>query len=437
MRHAKAIPLMLLFLLVAVAGIPLAPRHTEAQQIAPLPDPGKVLTLEEAVMVALGRQPQILASLGQLEAAQAKVVQAMAPLLPQATLTYNQRRSQGFQASSANQFTITNYLLQQTATQKIFDFGKTWAATEAARFTAQASREVVEGTRNQIVFDVKRSYFTLLLAQRLVTVNAQALERAELNLRTAQGFYQVGTRPKSDVTRAEVDVATARVNQIRANNAVHLARVALNTAMGITPAAPTQIKDILGYEPMPVEPNALAQEALTNRPEIRQARAEVQSAEASVREKFRQFFPDLNANASYGYTNNEFPLKEIWELGFTFTWTWFEGFGNVGRLREAKANLETARANAANVELTVRQEVTQAYLDLIAAEEQIQATAKATESARENFRLAQGRFDAGVGTIIELTDAQLALTQAQANEATALADYQTTRANLERALGRR
>jgi len=437
MRDAQAgWPFVLLFVVVAV-GVFL-PVQAIAQQLTTLPPPDKALTLEEAIAIALERQPAILARLGELEAAQARVLQALSPLLPQMTFTYNQRRNQGFFAATGREFLVSNYLAQQTATLKIFDFGKTSAATDAARFNAQATKEEVERTRDLIVLNVKEGYFTFLLSQRLVKVTQQALERAELNLKSAQGFFQVGTRPKSDVTRAEVDVANARVNLIRANNAVHLGRVSLNTAMGLSPDRPTQVEDVLIYEAVPLDPAEAAKEALKNRPEIRQAAARVQSADATARQAVRQFFPDLNTNASFGYSANEFPPSgQIWELGFTFSWTWFDGFSNVGKLREARASLDAARANAASVELTVRQEVEQAVLALVETQERIQAAAKAVESAQENFRLAQGRFDAGVGTIIELTDAQLALTQAQSTEIEALADFRIARARLERAVGRR
>ena len=120
-----------------------------------------------------------------------------------------------------------------TASQLLFDFGKNWAATDAARATAEAFRQQVDFQKLTIAVNVKTSYFTLLLAKRLVGVNMAALERAQLNLKSAQGFYAVGTQPKSFVTRAEVDVANGRVSLIQAQNAVALARVSLNTAMGI------------------------------------------------------------------------------------------------------------------------------------------------------------------------------------------------------------
>ena len=89
-------------------------------------------------------------------------------------------------------------------------------------------------------------------------MNLAALDRAEVNLRSAQGFFQVGTQPKSFVTRAEVDVANGRVNVIRAQNAVNLARVALNAAMGIPVNAPTEVKDLLSYSKFSINRDELS-----------------------------------------------------------------------------------------------------------------------------------------------------------------------------------
>ena len=109
----------------------------------------------------------------------------------------------------------------------------------------------------------------------------------------------------------------------------------------------------------------------------------------------------------------------------------------IAQYKEAKANLDAFQARVRDTELTVWQDVQQSYLTMISAEQQIGAAQKAVDSAQENFQLSQGRFDAGVANIIELTDAQLALTQAQSSEAQALANYRIAIAQLERAIGRR
>jgi outer membrane protein TolC len=411
---------------------------------------GRELGLEEAVNIGLENAPAIVARVGDYVAAQQRVTQALAPLLPQLTGqgSYGRLRSVGLVLGQAGYQDFGTASV--TASQLLFDFGRTWAAKDVAKSSAQALKEVLEAQKLDIAQLVKTQYFTLLLSKRLVQVNLAALDRAEVNLRSAQGFFQVGTQPKSFVTRAEVDVANARVNVIRAQNAVNLARVALNAAMGIAVNAPTEVKDVLAYQQFPVNRDTLVAEAIQNRPEYRQVKAQADAAEASVRQTFRDFFPNLVGSGNYGLvgitgapssgsnsTSGFVDSNNVWSVGLQLNWTIFDGGGKIARFKEAKANLEAARARVRDTELQVWQNVEQSYLNLGAAEERIGAAQKAVESAEENYQLARGRFDAGVANIIELTDAQLALTQAQSDQAQALSDYRIGIAVLERALGRR
>jgi outer membrane protein len=407
------------------------------------------ISLDEAIKIGLENAPRIVAASGDYAAARQRVNEALSPLLPQLSGQWNGFQNQvvstttgalnpGAQGRVPTQ-TVTTQVVTTTATvtasQLLFDFGKTWAATDAAKATAESFRQNVELQKQTIVVNVKTSYFTLLLAKRLVGVNAAALDRALLNLKSAQGFYAVGTQPKSFVTRAEVDVANGRVSLIQAQNAVALARVSLNTAMGIAISAPTEVKDILAYEPYTVDSETLVTEALQYRPEYLGIKAQADSAAATVRQKFRNFFPNVVASGTYGGARAEF--NEIYNYGVQLTWSIFDGGNMIAQYKEAKANLEAFQARVRDTELSVWQDVQQSYLTMIAAEQQIGAAQKAVDSAQENFQLSQGRFDAGVANIIELTDAQLALTQAQSNEAQALAAYRIAIAQLERAIGQR
>ena len=445
-------------LLLAALADPGAAQPTAADPMAPrdpLPAPAglkfitppeiadRELGIELAVAIALANQPTIQNRVSAYVAAQQRVAQALSPLLPQISGLWT-----AFQQKSVNQVTIAstgaNVTLNTinlqtqatvTASQLLFDFGKNWAATDAAKANSEFARESVELQKDLIALAVKQSYYNLLLASRLVVVNAQAVDRADLNLRSAKGFFEVGTRPRFDVTRAEVDVANARVSLIRAQNAVSLSRIALNTGMGIAVNAPIRIVDTLAYEPFMVDRDSLVAEALRRRAEYRQAKYQVDAAEATLRQNFRNFFPDVIASGTYGSARAD--MNEIYSYGVQLSWSIFDGGNKVARYKEAKALLDSSKANVRDTELTIWQQVEQAYVNLISAEEQIGAAQKAVESAQENFRLSQGRFDAGVGTIIELTDAQLALTQAQSTQAQALTDYRLAIAQLERNLGRR
>jgi len=410
-------------------------------QAAPPIVVGRVLTLDECIAIALEAQPLIQATLYDYAAARARVREALAPLLPQLAGTASATQSSSTSTSKSGTKTVSTssladtFLAQVQLSQLLFDFGKTLAATQATRKLAEVSAEGVELQRQLIALAVKEAYTNILLAQRLIRVQEQALERAELNLTSAKGFLDVGTQPLSTVVRAEVDVANAKVALIDARNALRTARVALNTAMAIEASTPTEIRDNLEYEPVTLDRAALRTEALRQSPEYRAAKLQSSAAEANVQVASRNFLPDVSGVGSYGGARPE--LNQTWSLGLAFTWTIFDGGRLIAAHQEAKANLGAANARIKAAELALLQNLEQAEIAVEATQERIQAAQVLINSAQENFRLAQGRFDVGVGTILELTDAQLALTQAQNTEAQALADYRISLARLDRSVGRR
>ena len=460
MRTASAVvALVLVCTLAANAQTPQtpppAPPATTTAPPAPLPPvappgtpqiAGRALSLDEAVAIGLAGQPTIQARLFDYAAARHRVTQSLAPMLPQLTGTSSASRISQTTLSTSPQTGITTpvkidrqlndtFLAQVSLSQLLFDFGKTLASSEAARKLASVALENVELQRQLIALAIREAYTNMNLSKRLIATAQQSFDRAQLNRRSARGFFDVGTRPKSDVVRAEVDVANTRVDIIRARNAERLARAALNTAMGIGIDTPTQVQDNLAYEPIQFDRVQQRAEALRQRPENRQAKLQVEVSEAQERLAFRNFFPNLSAVAAYGGTRSE--LNPSWSVGLTFSWTMFDGGGLIGKYQEAQANLEASRARLKGSELDIIQNVEQAEISAEEAQERIQAAQAAVASAEENFRLAQGRFDAGVGTILELTDAQLALTQSQNTESQALSDFRIALYRLDRALGRR
>jgi outer membrane protein TolC len=328
------------------------------------------------------------------------------------------------------------FLAQVSLSQLLFDFGKNLAATEAARKLADVALEDVELQRQLILLSVREAYTNILLAQRLTVVNQKAIERAQLNLRAATRAFEVGLRPESDVARAEVDAANAEVDLIRSTNAERLALAALNTAMGLHVATPTRVQDNLDYEPVALDRPTLFAESIRQRPEHRQAKLRVEALDALERQAFRSFFPDIVGSGSYGAT--QFPnLNEAWSVGLSLSWTIFDGGNKVARYQEAQANLDAARARVLASELEISRDVEQAIVNTEEARGRVRAAGVSVKAAERNYRFAEGRFRAGLATIIELTDAQFSLTQAQSLQAQALSDYRIALYRLDRAVGRR
>ena len=412
---------------------------------APLPSAPGALTLDAAIAQALTNQPEIQARLKDYDAARFRVDEALSVLLPQITGVASTTKSHAVIVQTTPSTGVTsvftsNREFQQTFntqlqfSQVLFDFGQNGAAVQAARKTADAALSDYANQRLQVSDTVKEAYTNINLARHLTAVAQQSLERAQLNLESARGFYETGAQAFFTVTRAEVDVANAQVALIQARNAEDIARVALNTVMGIAVDAPTEVEDNLIFEPVSLEPAPLHAASLTQRPEYRQAKLRADAFRATVTQMERSFLPTITGNSFIGgFTTS---LNPAWSATLAMTWPLFDGGSTIARLREAKANLGAAELRIKQTALTIAQQVEQARVNVREAAQRIEAAKIAVASARENYRLAQGRFEVRVGTIIELTDAQLALTQAQQTQAQALADYRIGLARLDLAVGR-
>jgi TolC family type I secretion outer membrane protein len=406
------------------------------------PTPGQILRLDEAVAIALRLQPTITASQQTEVATQARIGEAWAAWRPKVDWVTSAGRSQVFSSSQGKTVQSSGGSTQLQASQLIYDFGKTGATIDQAKAGARVANAQLVQTRQLVVQNVKTAYYNLLQARRLVRVAEANLARSELNLRSAQGFFDVGTKPKSDVTKAEVEVANARVAIIQVRNQVALAQTTLINAIGLQSTTPLEVEDILGYEPVTLDFPALLQEAIASRPELRQAQAQIDSAQSAVTVARAGYLPTLNVTGSYGGLSSDPALNlfangsESWAVTGNLTWNLFQGFLTTNQVKETRALLEVARANYASQELQVRLDIEQAYLNVLEVSERIGATDKEVQSAQENLRLAQGRYDAGVGTILDLTDAQLSLTNAEADQVRALTDFRVRMATLDRVLGR-
>jgi outer membrane protein len=426
-----------------------SPAPSTAAPAAPSGAPARTplhLTLQQATELALRQQPTIRSAQGSLTAAQARVPQAKAAYYPRFDVQAGVQKSEFKSSTTGERTQSNNTFLTLLGSQLIYDFGKTGALVNQAKADSRVASGELERVREVVVQNVRQAYFNLLQARRLVGVADANLSRSDLNLRSAQGFYDVGTKPKSDVTNAEVQVANARVGVIRARNLVRISETTLANALGLEATVPIEIEDNLNYEPVSLDSAQLLAEALGNRPELRQAQARLDSARAQLSGARARYLPDITVNGSAGTSSGDAVIStngvagvsfaDNWSIAGQISWNLFEGFFTQAKIKETEALVDTARADYETFELQVRLDVEQAYITVTEAAERIGATDKEMEAARENLRLAQGRYDAGVGTILDLTDAQLSLTNAEADNVTALTDYRVGLAVLDRVVGR-
>lgn len=414
------------------------------------PAPSDPLTLDQAITFALRSHPSIVAARGTSRVQEARLGQVRADLFPQVDLTAAYRRATANFApssqagSSLNRIatggttneTFNNYSAGLSIQQRIFDFGQTGAALEAAREGLKARRFDEEATVENVVVNVKVAYFGLLGERHLVRVNEETVRQFEQHLLRAEGFFKIGTRPKFDVTKAEVDLTNAQLNLIRAKNAAEVARVTLANAIGLPDRPIGELEELLDFRKVEITEEEALGEALQRRPEILSLMASRRAGEASVRQAARSFFPVLSGIADYTYRGQEFPLIWNWDVGLNLTFPLFSGYLLKSQLAEARANLTTIEANQESLRQGILLEVRQSYLNLQEAGERVRLSALVVRQAEENLALANGRFQAGIGNSVERTDAQVLLTNARTQQIQALYDYKVDEAHLEKAMGR-
>src|SRR2546422_5319506 len=414
------------------------------------PPQDTALTLQEAIDTALAQHPTLRIGQATVEAAQQRVRQQVAGYLPRGAYTYVYSRQQKPPSSAVGGVQVGGTQRQQAAAQifnfnstnfslnqLLFDFGRTLDSIRSAMASVDASPADLETTRQTVILNTKQSYYGLLSAQRLLQVAEETVQQNQKHLEQAQARFDVGLAPRFDVTQAQVQVSNAELNQVTARNNVALGRETLRTAMGVTSPFLFTLVDALERGEVTFNDEAILAQAYANRPELHSLRAQQQAAAESISSLQKQYLPAVSGNAQYNWSGRQYPLLQGWLWGVTLTVPLFDDILTTAQIGEQQAILRTLQAQEENLRQQVALEVRQSFLNLRQAEEAIRVSDQTLVQARENLDLAEGRYSAGVGNIIELTDAQVLLTAARANNIQALYTYRTAVAQLEKAIGQR
>jgi outer membrane protein TolC len=400
---------------------------------------GESLNMERCIEIALKRQPAIIAAMSTANASQSRIGQAQANYYPQIDWTSSASRTSSGARSSfgfkTGSVIFNSYSTGATLNQNIYNFGKTAAQVKIQRLNYDSSLSDVENTSEQTILNVKQTYYGVLQAKRSRDVSAETVKQFEQHLEQAKGFYEVGTKPKFDVTKAEVDLGNAKLNLIKAENALRIAVANLNNAMGVPDAPGYEVEDNLSFKKYEMKFDDAVSKADQNRPDLKSIIVKKQAAESSVELAKKGYFPVLTGTAGYDYAGNTFPLERGWNIGATFSFPVFNGFLTKYQVEEAKENLNVLRANEESLRQSVFLEVQQAYLNLKEAEDSIPTAELTVQQAQENFEIANGRYAAGVGNPIEVTDAEVLLANAKLSHIQALYNYKVSQSSLEKAMG--
>jgi len=399
---------------------------------------GERLSIQRCIELAITNHPVINAARNTVKVNESRIGQARSNYYPQLNWqTGYSRISPAISGTtrSLGSSTYDQYASNLNLTQNLYDFEKTATQVQIQNLNADSSRQDLNTTEAQIILGVKQSYYSLVQAEKNREVARESVKQFQIHLEQAKGFFEVGVKPKFDVTKAEVDLSNAKLNLIRAENAFRIARVNLNNAIGVPGAPEYSLDHTLLFEKYEVDLQEALKKAYDNRPDLRSLMMKVEAGSQSMELAKKGYYPYVTGNASWGFEGQDFPLDKSWNVGATLNIPLFSGFQTKNQVAEAKATLDVLKDNEQSLRMQIRLEVEQAYSNLIEATEGIATAQLTVRQAEENFDLANGRYASGVGNPIEVTDALVALSNARTTHIAALTGYKTAQASLEKAMG--
>lgn len=403
-----------------------------------LPSSGTI-TLEKVVEAALLANPAVLDARHTAEAAEARVGEQEGAYWPQvSTGPVAQYRQETTNSQGKNPQTNFAHSFQSfgfSVSWLIFDFFRTPALVRQAANQALAAQRDLRTAEVTTAFNARSAYFNLVKQRELLVVASETVRQFQTRLDQVSGFVKVGKKIPYDLTKAQVDLGNARLTEIKTRDAVRIAEAALANAIGLAEVAEWVPEDMPPLPPFTLTFDEAWEEAQKNQPALLAALAREQGAKDLVDAQIAALFPSITASAGYSASGFTFPLVWNWNVGPNLNWLIFNGFTNYYTIDEAAANLRSARAQKAQVEQQVWLDVRTAYVSLEDAKERLDLTALTVRQAEENLKLAQGLYEVGKATPVDLTDAQVNLAQARSDHVQARADYDTAIAQLWKSLG--
>lgn len=440
-KTAAAVALLLL-----AAALPTALAAQEAP--APL-----VLTLDDALAMALRQNPFYLATQEKEAQARAQVRSAVSRFLP----TLN---AQGLNTLDEKLFVLEfpslvpgqppqrisidftkNYQTALNFSVPLFAGGRLVAGYKQANYNLQASREQVRLSEQETVFNVKQAFYGYLLAREFSSVADEALALAEKFMANVKNLHEVGMASKFDLLRSEVQVANLKPQAIRARNAVDVAALGLKTVLGVATETPVEIKGELAAPPLDEVSEAVVAEALTDRPELRQLDYQRRIAGQMLKIARGSMLPTIGIGGTYNLWSDSLSFRKgAWQnyyaINLSVSLPIFNGFEARAQIGQSKAVIRELEWTRKGLSDAIAFEVRQAVLSRSQARETLLSQSKNVEQAREAVRIAELNYSEGLATNLDVSTAQVALSQARTNFSQALFDCVMSQAQLEKAIGR-
>jgi TolC family type I secretion outer membrane protein len=413
------------------------------------PDDLPVLTIDDCVKASLANNPKLKEAAGSADFYKAMVGVAKSAYMPQVSTSggythYDTSKitlgPDSEAMASAGGFAKRYNIAQEStgASQLIWDFGKTLNSIKLAKENLTSAQCAFLETQENTILEAKKAYYAVLRTQLMLAVARENLRQSQIHLERAEGLFEVGYRQKYDVTKAEVEVSNAKLDLVTAQKDYKLAKASLNSVMGNKDSSDFAVEEYGMPEPRETDLSDALKTAMDNRVELVKLQSQARAAQADIEVKKKGNWPTISAAGAHQVSDTDTEgvgNVKSWNAGLSVNFPWFDGLRTKSEVEAAQASLKMAQYAIEDESLKISLEVQDSVLGLAEARERFDVTEKLLQQSSENLEIANARYEEGLGSIIEVTDAETQLVGAKQNRASAISGYLTSRAKYEKAVG--
>jgi outer membrane protein TolC len=394
-------------------------------------------TLEKIISLASKNNPAILAAHERINQAKADVRAAAAQLGPSITAEVTGRigrdtPSQGREAYSAS-LNLTRIIYAGNTLQ---------ARKKAAELALSATRAETERTYQEVLNSVRTDYYAVLRASAQLEVARESLDMSEEHLAQAEALFKAGMVPKGDVLRVKVSVSQAEQERVRAENDLAVGLSALERSVGVSITGEEILEEVKDKDietirpPEFAEPEDIIERALSLRPEISAYEFYRKRADELIRAAEGELMPRVSLSGGLNASGNNYVTDEDeWFAQIALQWTIYDGGERTSQVERSKAAAKELVHQIDGLDAQIRQEAIQAKLNLDSARARYEIAKNQLDDAQEDYRLAMRRYDAQVGTNLDVLDSRAALTDSLTAYVNSVYDIAAARSGLIYAMG--
>ena len=415
--------------LILITLILISPSFLKAEEIA--------LTLDEAVSIALRENRDILLKTEDIKKAKAKIAEARSGLLPSLSVSANWTDTQGYYSKDASQATA-----QAGVKQFLYKGGKIINTIKFSEHGVTIAQAVLDRVKLEIIFNVKKAFYTFLLAEQFQLLNKQILENSQAHLEMLGARYKNGQASQSDILRIKESLASVDEAYKASLNQAEAALSLLKNLLYLDEKASIKPNGEFIYEPREMAYDEGFLKAMNSRPEVRQYEAQSQAAQKAVAIAKADNRPSVYASWDYysrSHITGPTGISKNWNdynvIGITFSWPIFDGWATKAKVEQAIVDLKETQLTKEKTVKDIALELKNAYLDLKNALAKIKSTQAGLDLYKDTLSATKEKYNAGMVSSLDLEDVSLGYAISLFNQKLTGYDYILAKAGFDKATG--